>query len=59
MGMLLTTPMIVIGAAVMVFAYRRKVPSGNVIGPEAGGADPVSARAGRGNTTGRDAGAKV
>jgi phosphatidylglycerol:prolipoprotein diacylglycerol transferase len=29
MGMLLTTPMIVAGAAVMVYAYRRSLPSGN------------------------------
>jgi len=30
MGMLLTTPMIFIGAAMMVYAYRRNVASGNV-----------------------------
>jgi phosphatidylglycerol:prolipoprotein diacylglycerol transferase len=30
MGMLLTTPMIFIGAALMVYAYRRNVPSGNL-----------------------------
>jgi phosphatidylglycerol:prolipoprotein diacylglycerol transferase len=29
MGMLLTTPMIVAGAAVMIYAYRRSLPSGN------------------------------
>jgi phosphatidylglycerol---prolipoprotein diacylglyceryl transferase len=31
MGMLLTTPMIVIGAIVMIYAYRRRQPSGNLI----------------------------
>jgi prolipoprotein diacylglyceryltransferase len=30
MGMLLTTPMIVIGAAVMIYAYRRNVATGNL-----------------------------
>jgi phosphatidylglycerol:prolipoprotein diacylglycerol transferase len=30
MGMLLTTPMILIGAIVWVYAYRRDRPSGNV-----------------------------
>jgi len=29
MGMLLTTPMILIGAGMLVFAYRRNAPSGN------------------------------
>ncbi len=29
MGMLLTTPMIFIGAAVMIYAYRRNEASGN------------------------------
>ncbi|HMD73953.1 MAG TPA: prolipoprotein diacylglyceryl transferase [Steroidobacteraceae bacterium] len=59
MGMLLTTPMIVIGAALLVFAYRRKVASGNSIGAEAGGAKSAGAGAARGNSAGRDAGAKV
>ena len=31
MGMLLTTPMIVIGAAVMFYAYRHHQPSGNLV----------------------------
>jgi phosphatidylglycerol:prolipoprotein diacylglycerol transferase len=30
MGMLLTTPMIFIGAAMMIFAYRRNEASGNL-----------------------------
>ena len=30
MGMLLTTPMIFIGIAVMAYAYRRNVPTGNL-----------------------------
>ena len=30
MGMLLTTPMIVIGAGMMMYAYRRNQPSGNL-----------------------------
>jgi phosphatidylglycerol:prolipoprotein diacylglycerol transferase len=30
MGMLLTTPMILIGAIVMIFAYRRNQTSGNL-----------------------------
>jgi phosphatidylglycerol:prolipoprotein diacylglycerol transferase len=30
MGMLLTTPMIVAGAAMLVYAYRRSLPSGNI-----------------------------
>jgi phosphatidylglycerol:prolipoprotein diacylglycerol transferase len=30
MGMLLTTPMILIGAIVMIFAYRRNQKSGNL-----------------------------
>ncbi len=29
MGMLLTTPMILAGAATLVYAYRRSMPSGN------------------------------
>ena len=29
MGMLLTTPMIVAGAATLVYAYRHSIPSGN------------------------------
>ena len=31
MGMLLTTPMIFIGAILMIYAYRGAVPSGNAI----------------------------
>lgn len=31
MGMLLTTPMILIGAALMIYAYRRNAPSGNLV----------------------------
>ena len=31
MGQILTTPMILIGIALMVIAYRRNVPSGNVV----------------------------
>jgi hypothetical protein len=30
--MLLTTPMILIGAAIMIYAYRRNAPTGN-LGP--------------------------
>jgi prolipoprotein diacylglyceryltransferase len=30
MGMLLTTPMIFIGAGLMAYAYRHNVPSGNL-----------------------------
>ena len=30
MGMLLTTPMIFIGAGMMLYAYRRNAPSGNL-----------------------------
>jgi len=30
MGMLLTTPMIFIGAAMMIYAYRRNAASGNL-----------------------------
>jgi phosphatidylglycerol:prolipoprotein diacylglycerol transferase len=30
MGMLLTTPMIFIGAAIMIYAYRRNAPTGNL-----------------------------
>ncbi len=30
MGMLLTTPMILIGAAMMIYAYRRNMPSANL-----------------------------
>ncbi len=35
MGMLLTTPMIVIGAVLMIYAYQRNRPSGNLIAAEA------------------------
>jgi len=35
MGMLLTTPMIFIGAMVMIYAYRRNQPSGNFRAAEA------------------------
>ena len=35
MGMLLTTPMIFIGAAVMIYAYRRNQTSGNLRAVEA------------------------
>jgi phosphatidylglycerol:prolipoprotein diacylglycerol transferase len=31
MGMLLTIPLIVIGAAILIYAYRRQSPSGNLI----------------------------
>jgi phosphatidylglycerol:prolipoprotein diacylglycerol transferase len=30
MGMLLTTPMILVGAGLMIYAYRRNAASGNV-----------------------------
>jgi phosphatidylglycerol:prolipoprotein diacylglycerol transferase len=30
MGMLLTTPMILVGAGMMLYAYRRNVPTGNL-----------------------------
>jgi phosphatidylglycerol:prolipoprotein diacylglycerol transferase len=30
MGMLLTSPMFIIGAFIMAYAYRRKVPTGNL-----------------------------
>jgi len=30
MGMLLTTPMIVIGAGLMIYAYRRNAATGNL-----------------------------
>jgi hypothetical protein len=33
--MLLTTPMIVIGAAFMIYAYRRNVPTGNLVAVKA------------------------
>jgi phosphatidylglycerol:prolipoprotein diacylglycerol transferase len=35
MGMLLTIPMIVVGVIVMVFAYRRGQPSGNLVAAKA------------------------
>ena len=35
MGMLLTTPMILIGAAMLVYAYRRNAASGNVVAAQA------------------------
>jgi prolipoprotein diacylglyceryltransferase len=35
MGMLLTTPMIFIGAMVMIYAYRRNQTSGNLRAAEA------------------------
>ena len=35
MGMLLTTPMIFIGAGLMAYAYRRNVPSGNLAAVQA------------------------
>jgi prolipoprotein diacylglyceryltransferase len=35
MGMLLSTPMILIGLATMLYAYRRDVASGNRIGADA------------------------
>jgi hypothetical protein len=35
MGMLLTMPMIVIGAALMIYAYRRNAPSGNLVAVKA------------------------
>src|SRR5450755_1700946 len=31
MGMLLTTPMIVLGAAFLIYAYRRNAPTGNLV----------------------------
>jgi phosphatidylglycerol:prolipoprotein diacylglycerol transferase len=31
MGMLLTIPLILIGAATLIYAYRRNAPSGNLI----------------------------
>ena len=51
MGMLLTTPMILIGLAVLAFAYRRNAASGNV-------AD-ASATPGAASLGGRGAGAKA
>jgi phosphatidylglycerol:prolipoprotein diacylglycerol transferase len=30
MGQILSTPMIVVGAILMVIAYRKRVPSGNI-----------------------------
>ena len=35
MGMLLTTPMIVIGAGIMIYAYRRNAPTGNLVAVKA------------------------
>jgi phosphatidylglycerol:prolipoprotein diacylglycerol transferase len=35
MGMLLTTPMIFIGAVLMIYAYHRNQQSGNLIAAEA------------------------
>ena len=35
MGMLLTTPMIFLGAATMIYAYRRKAPTGNMAAAQA------------------------
>jgi phosphatidylglycerol:prolipoprotein diacylglycerol transferase len=35
MGMLLTTPMIFIGAVLMIYAYHRNQHSGNLIAAEA------------------------
>jgi prolipoprotein diacylglyceryltransferase len=32
MGMLLSTPMILIGIGTMLYAYRRDAPSGNRVG---------------------------
>lgn len=46
MGMLLTIPMILVGVALMVFAYRRDVPSGNraaTSAPESGKPSPAKA----------------
>jgi len=43
MGMLLTTPMIFIGIAVMVFAYGRGEPSGNCAAPAGAVRDAVGA----------------
>jgi phosphatidylglycerol:prolipoprotein diacylglycerol transferase len=53
MGMLLTTPMIVIGLATLVYAYRRNAVSGNSIG-----GNPASSAVG-GNGARRNAGAKA
>jgi phosphatidylglycerol---prolipoprotein diacylglyceryl transferase len=31
MGMLLTIPMILVGAAILIYAYRRNAPTGNLV----------------------------
>jgi phosphatidylglycerol:prolipoprotein diacylglycerol transferase len=48
MGMVLTTPMIFIGAAMMAYAYRRNVASGNVKAADAAAGVGAAAAAGQG-----------
>jgi hypothetical protein len=35
MGMLLTMPIILIGAGLLIYAYRRNAPSGNLVAVKA------------------------
>ncbi len=51
MGMVLSSPMLVAGIALLAIAYQRNEPSGNRVsagGGEAGAGSAVSASAGRG-----------